>query len=80
MINFIKSQGKERVAEIEEQANQDFSIGKEKMIEQEKKRLTEKIEKDLQTAEVNMKIERSAEMNKARIIKMRKTAELVDSL
>jgi hypothetical protein len=80
MINFIKSQGKERVSEIEEQANQDFSIGKEKMIELEKKRLTEKIEKDLQTAEVNMKIERSAEMNKARIIKMRKTAEMVDSL
>lgn len=70
MINFIKSHGDERVAEIEEQANQDFSIGKEKMIESEKTRLAAKLEKDLQTAEVNLKIERSAELNKARILKM----------
>lgn len=50
------------------------------MIEAEKTRLAAKLEKDLNTAEVNMKIQRSAELNKARIEKMRKTAELVDSL
>ena len=80
MINFIKSHGDERVAEILEQANQDFSIGKEKMIEAEKIRLADKLKKDLAMAKVNMKIERSAELNKARINKMRKTNELVESL
>jgi hypothetical protein len=50
------------------------------MIEAEKVRLAEKLEKDLNIAEVNMKIERSAELNKARIHKMRKTNELVESL
>ena len=43
MINFIKSHGDERVKEIMEQANQDFSIGKEKMCEAEKARLAEKL-------------------------------------
>ena len=80
MINFIKSHGDERVKEIMEQANQDFSIGKEKMCEAEKARLAEKLEKDLNIAEVNMKIKRSAELNTARIDKMRKTNELVESL
>jgi V-type H+-transporting ATPase subunit E len=50
------------------------------MIEAEKVRLAEKLDKDLNIAEVNMKIERSAELNKARIHKMRKTNELVESL
>ena len=50
------------------------------MIEREKTLLAEKLEKDLQNAEVKMKIARSAEMNKARIEKMRDTHKLVDSL
>ena len=50
------------------------------MIEQEKTKLAAQLEISLQNAEVKIKIERSAEMNKARIIKMQKTAEMVDSL
>ena len=52
----------------------------EKMIEAERKRLTDQFKKDINIAEVNMKIERSAELNKTRINKMRKTNELVESL
>jgi hypothetical protein len=40
------------------------------MIEAEKKKMTEMNEKNLMNAEVKMKIERSAEMNKTRIKKM----------
>ena len=80
MINFIKSHGDERVSEIEDESRQAFNIEKEKMIELEKNRLEDKLSKDLQSAEVNMKIARSAELNKARIEKMRRTAQLVDSL
>lgn len=36
--------------------------------------------KNLKVAEVNLKIERSAEANKARIAKMRTTNEMVESL
>ena len=80
MINFIKSHGDERVAEIEDQATNDFNIGKEKMIEREKTMLAEAHEKNLNSAEVKMKIERSALQNKERIDKMRHTSKLVDSL
>lgn len=44
MINFIKSHGDERVQEIEDEADNDFTVGKEKQIEAEKKRLTAKLE------------------------------------
>jgi V-type H+-transporting ATPase subunit E len=80
MINFIQQHGKERVGEIKEQANMDFTVVKEKTIESEKKRLMEQFEKDVNIAEVNLKIARSAELNRARILKMRKTNELVESL
>jgi V-type H+-transporting ATPase subunit E len=55
-------------------------VVKEKTIEAEKKRLMEQYEKDVNVAEVNLKIARSAEMNRARILKMRKTNEIVESL
>ena len=80
MINFIKAHGQERIAEIKQQSEHDFTVGKEKMIEAERKRLTEQFKKDINIAEVNMKIERSAELNKTRIHKMAKTNELVESL
>jgi hypothetical protein len=41
MINFIKAHGEERVSEIKRQASNDFTVGKEKTIEAEKKRLVE---------------------------------------
>ena len=80
MINFIQAHGKERVQEIEDESREAFNIEKEKLIESEKNRLEEKHTKDLQNEEVKMKIERSAELNKARIEKMRRTSKLVDSL
>ena len=61
MIEFIKAHGDERVNEIKQQADADFTVGMEKTIEAEKKRLLEKQEKDLNIAEINLKIERSAE-------------------
>ena len=80
MIAFIRQHGEERVEEIRAQGIHTFSITKEKNIELDKKRLTEQFEKDISIAEVNLKIERSAELNKTRIQKMRKTNELVESL
>ena len=80
MIKFITAHGEERVQEINRQAANDFTVGKEKTIEAEKKRLGEQFEKDLASAEVNFKIEKSAQQNAERIQKMRKINELVESL
>jgi len=80
MIKFIQAHGNERVDEIKRQAGNDFTVGKEKTIEAEKKRLVEQYQKDLAAAEVNFKIEKSKQQNTQRIEKMRKINELVESL
>jgi V-type H+-transporting ATPase subunit E len=80
MIKFIKAHGDERVAEIKRQAANDFTVGKEKTIEAEKKRLVEQYQKELAAAEVNFKIEKSALQNQQRIDKMRRINELVEGL
>ena len=80
MIAFIQAHGKERVSDINMQMENDFTVQKEKMIEAEKKRLYEQFNKDLNIAEINLKIEKSAEQNKVRIVRMQKTNEMVESL
>lgn len=80
MIEFIKTQGNERVQQIESQMENDFTVQSEKMIQAEKKRLTDQMQKDLQIAERDMKIEKSKNQNKQRINRMKRTNELVESL
>ena len=58
----------------------DFTVQSEKMIQAEKKRLRDQMLKDLQIAERDMKIARSKAANKARINRMKRTNELVESL
>merc|ERR1711957_1163464 len=71
MIEFIEQSGKERCEEIQRQAKQDFAVGKEQAIENEKKRLKDNFENKLVNAEVQLKIKKSAQQNKARIDRMR---------
>ena len=80
MIDFINQSGKERVDEISRQAKQDFAVGKEQAIETKKKMLTESFKNKLDNAEVQLKIEKSAQQNKARIARMRAINELVEQL
>mmetsp|Transcript_30901 Transcript_30901/g.22481 ORF Transcript_30901/g.22481 Transcript_30901/m.22481 type:complete len:198 (-) Transcript_30901:208-801(-) len=80
MIAFIQTHGKERVAEIQKQATDEYTIGKEKQIEADKKRLTENYDAKLQNAEAKLKIEMSAKQNKLRIEKMQIINELVEKL
>ena len=80
MIKFIEAHGKERVSDINMQMENDFTVQKEKMIDAEKKRLYEQFNKDLNIAEINLKIEKSAQANKVRINKMSQTNVLVESL
>ena len=80
MIEFIKTQGEERVSQIYQQMDTDFTVQSEKMIQAEKKRLNDQMLKDLQIAERDMKIQRSKEQNKRRIDRMKMTNEKVESL
>lgn len=80
MIDFIRTQGKERVTQIHQQMDTDFTVQSEKMIQAEKKRLNDQMLKDLQIAERDLKIEKSKNQNKERIHRMRRTNELVESL
>jgi len=80
MIEFIQQQGRERVNQITQQMETDFTVQSEKMIQSEKKRLRDQMLKDLQIAERDMKIAKSKAANKARINRMKRTNELVESL
>ena len=80
MIQFIQAHGKERVGEIQAQTESDFVVQKEKLIAAERKRLNDQYQKELKQAEINLKIEKSAEQNKERISRMQKINELVQSL
>ena len=80
MIEFIRTQGTERVNQINQQMETDFTVQSEKMIQSEKKRLQDQMMKDLQIAERDLKIEKSKKANKERITRMKRTNELVESL
>jgi hypothetical protein len=47
MKSFVIRQGQAKVKEITDQTERDFTMGRDKMVEEEKTRLTEKLEKDL---------------------------------
>lgn len=80
MIDFIKAHGTERVRDIESQTQTDYVVQKEKLIMSKRKQLFDQFEKDLNIAEINLKIQKSAEQNKARIERMQKINEMVSSL
>jgi V-type H+-transporting ATPase subunit E len=80
MIAFIRSHGDERVAAINKQAEDEFTIQKEKYIAEEKERLTQDYKNKLQQDEIKLRIQKSAEQNAIRIQKMRTVNQLVEKL
>ena len=80
MIQFIKAHGNERVQDIQNQTQTDFVVQKEKLMMARKKQLMDQFNKDLNIAEINLKIEKSAQQNKQRIQRMQQINELVSSL
>ena len=80
MIQFIQAHGKERVNEIQAQTETDYVVQKEKLIAAKRKQLADQFAKDINIAEINLKIQKSAEQNKQRIERMQKINEMVSSL
>ena len=80
MIQFIKSHGEERVGTIDRQAEDEFTIQKEKYIAEEKDNLTNFYKGKLAQDEIKLKIQKSAEQNAKRIDKMKTVNSLVEKL
>ncbi len=67
MVQFIENHGRERADTIRKQAQQEFTIEKEKYIANEKERIISDYKNKLQQDEIRLRIQRSAEQNQARI-------------
>jgi V-type H+-transporting ATPase subunit E len=70
MIQFISNHGQEQAEKLEREADQEFTIECEKIIGSEKERLNKIFETRLEQEGVEMKIKKSAVLNKQRIKKM----------
>jgi V-type H+-transporting ATPase subunit E len=80
MINFIRQHGAERVAAIERQAQDEFTIQKEKYIADEKENLIQFYKNKLAQDEIKLKIKKSAQQNQERIQKMKTVNGLIEKL
>lgn len=80
MVQFIENHGRERADTIRKQAQQEFTIEKEKFIANEKERIIAEYKTKLQQDEIRLRIQRSADQNQQRIHKMQMVNELVQKL
>ncbi|KAF0977880.1 hypothetical protein FDP41_003202 [Naegleria fowleri] len=67
MINFIKSEAKEKADEIELQTKEDFAVEKMNLVEEGKKKIREEYAKKEQQVVIKKKIDHSNEIKAARL-------------
>ena len=67
MINFIKSEAKEKADEIELQTREDFAIEKQNLVEEAKKKIRDDYAKKEQQVVIKKKIDHSNEIKAARL-------------
>lgn len=80
MVQFIRNHGDERVATINKQADDEFTVQKESYIAEEKERILADIRDRLRKDEINLKIDRSKKENVLRIEKMRTVNQMIEKL
>lgn len=80
MVQFIRTHGDERVATINKQADDEFTVQKESYIAEEKERITADMRDKLRKDEISLKIERSKKENVERIERMRIVNQLIIQL
>ena len=80
MISFIRSHCHERIALINKQADDEFTIEKESYIGTEKERIEQEYRDRLRKDEINLRIERSKRDNAQRIDNMKQTNILIQKL
>eukprot|EP00041_Stephanoeca_diplocostata_P041924 m.9512 g.9512 ORF g.9512 m.9512 type:complete len:228 (+) comp6928_c0_seq1:185-868(+) len=67
MVKFIKKEGQEKADEIDTKAEEEFNIEKVRIVQTEKKAILKVTERKAKQAEVEEKIERSNQLNVARL-------------
>ena len=80
MISFIKQHGEEEVSAINTSADNEFIVQKNNFVSEEKVKITENFKNELENQEVRLKIEKSKQQNTARIEKMKRVNEIVETL
>lgn len=80
MISFIRSHCHERIAMINKQADDEFTIEKENFIAGEKERIETEYKERLRKDEINLRIDRSKRDNAQRIDNMKQTNILIQKL
>lgn len=80
MISFIRSHCHERIAMINKQADDEFTIEKENYIAGEKERIENDYKDRIRKDEINLRIDRSKRDNAHRIDNMKQTNLLIQKL
>ena len=80
MERMIKTQGQEDAAKLSQQAKDETEIEKAKYIDATKREITEEYQRKLKQDEIKLRIQRSADQNKARILKMQQVNTMVEDL
>ena len=80
MINFIEQHGKEQVKDIELQSANEFTISSTQYLEAEKAKIVQNFEAKKSNQEIELKIKKSMQQNKARIERMKAVNIIVEKL
>ncbi|KAM3140828.1 hypothetical protein pb186bvf_007055 [Paramecium bursaria] len=80
MVGAIKTEATEKAEQIRENAAQQFKIEKNKMINQQKEKITEEYKNKLESYTIQRRIQRSAKINGTRLSKMQKRYDLIGHL
>jgi vacuolar-type H+-ATPase subunit E/Vma4 len=80
MVAFIRQHGQEEVTAIKTASDAEFIVQKNNYVTEEKLKITENFKNELENQEVRLKIEKSKQQNAARIERMRKVNEIVETL
>eukprot|EP01087_Luapelamoeba_hula_P010896 TRINITY_DN290_c0_g1_i1.p1 TRINITY_DN290_c0_g1~~TRINITY_DN290_c0_g1_i1.p1 ORF type:complete len:255 (+),score=55.97 TRINITY_DN290_c0_g1_i1:83-766(+) len=77
MENFIMKEAKEKVAEINERANSEFTVEKTRLVSVERKKIKADFERKKKQLEVKNKIAHSNKLNQARLRKLKAREDIV---
>mmetsp|Transcript_70580 Transcript_70580/g.63381 ORF Transcript_70580/g.63381 Transcript_70580/m.63381 type:complete len:242 (-) Transcript_70580:58-783(-) len=77
MINFILQEAREKADEIRMKADEEFQIEKGRILNPERLKLNQEFDRKFKDLEIKQKIERSTQVNKARLQVLEKRGELM---
>lgn len=80
MIKFIMQEANEKASEISIQAEEEFNIARQNILQEEKKKINKEFERKMKQVEVKKKIAYSNELNQSRLRVLKSREDVVASL